>query len=64
MVDITDISAKELDEVTLLGKDEGAELSVDSLGTLSGRFPYEFVCDIGKRVPRVFVKGGRNINSL
>ncbi len=64
MVDVTDIPAGELDEVTLLGRDEGAELSVDTLGALSGRFPYEFVCDIGKRVPRIFVKSGRNINAL
>ena len=35
------------------------ELSVDTLGALSGRFPYEFVCDIGKRVPRVYDKGGQ-----
>ena len=62
MVDITDIPAKELDEVTLLGKDEGAELSVDSLGALSGRFPYEFVCDIGKRVPRIFIRHNQIID--
>ena len=55
MVDVTDIPAEELDEVTLMGKDGEAELSVDTLGALSGRFPYEFVCDIGKRVPRIYV---------
>ena len=44
-----------MDEVTLMGKDGEAELSVDTLGALSGRFPYEFVCDIGKRVPRIYV---------
>ncbi len=50
MVDVSEIpQAKELDEVTLMG--EG--LSVETLAELSGRFPYEFVCDIGKRVPRV-----------
>ncbi len=50
MVDISEIpEAKELDEVVLIG--EG--LSVETLGELSGRFPYEFVCDIGKRVPRI-----------
>ncbi len=50
MVDVSEIpQAKELDEVILMG--EG--LSVETLGKLSGRFPYEFVCDIGRRVPRV-----------
>ena len=53
MVDVSEIpQAKELDEVILMGK----ELSVEKLGELSGRFPYEFVCDIGKRVPRIFLK--------
>lgn len=56
MVDVTDIPAEELDEVTLMGRDGDAELSVDTLGELSGRFPYEFVCAIAKRVPRVHVK--------
>ena len=56
MVDVTDIEAEELDTVTLMGRDGDAELSVDELGKLSGRFPYEFVCDISKRIPRVYVR--------
>lgn len=55
MVDVTDIAAELLDEVTLLGRDGDAAITVDELGALSHRFPYEFVCDIGKRVPRVFI---------
>ena len=55
MVDVTDLPAELLDEVTLLGKDGEEEITVDELGALSGRFPYEFVCDIGKRVPRVYL---------
>ncbi|MDD6616571.1 MAG: alanine racemase [Lachnospiraceae bacterium] len=54
MVDVTGMDVKILDEVTLLGKDSGEEITVDELGALSGRFPYEFVCDIGRRVPRVY----------
>lgn len=56
MVDVTDIpQARELDEVTLLGRDRDSVITVDELGKISGRFPYEFVCDISKRVPRVYV---------
>ena len=55
MVDVTDIEADEHEEVTLMGMDHGEMLSVDTLGELSGRFPYEFVCDIGSRVPRVYI---------
>ena len=54
MVDVTGLDVKVSDEVTLMGEDHGAFLGVDELGRLSGRFPYEFVCDISARVPRVF----------
>ncbi len=55
MVDVTDIEAKEFDQVTLLGADGDDEITVDELGRLCGRFPYEFTCDINERVPRVYV---------
>ncbi len=59
MVDVTDIpEAKELDTVTLLGRDGDAVISVEELSDLCGRFPYEFVCDISRRVPRVFWQNG------
>ena len=60
MVDVTDIpEAAELEEVTLMGKDGEAFLPVTALSELAGRFPYEFVCDIGKRVPRVYYQDGK-----
>lgn len=56
MVDVTDIEeAKALDEVVLLGRSGKEEISAYRLGALSGRFHYELVCDINKRVPRVYV---------
>lgn len=55
MADITDIpDARLLDEVTLLGADGDSFISMEELARLSGRFNYEFACNIGKRVPRVF----------
>ncbi len=60
MVDVTDIpDAAEGDRVTLLGQDGQEEITLEQLGALSGRFNYEFACCIGKRVPRVVLKGGR-----
>ena len=60
MVDVTQIpEAKELDEVTLMGCDQGVCLSAEELGDLSGRFSYEFVCDISKRVPRIYIRNGK-----
>lgn len=62
MVDITDIpEAKMLDIVTLLGNDNGEFLSMEELGELSDRFNYEFACDIGKRIPRVFYKNNQPV---
>ena len=56
MVDVTDIEGvKAGDEVTLLGRDHEEEIRVETLSALCGRFPYEFVCDISKRVPREYM---------
>ena len=60
MVDVTGIpEARELDEVTLLGKDGEDCITMEELGELSGRFNYEFACCISKRVPRVYYKHGQ-----
>ena len=57
MVDVTDIpDVVRGDEVTLLGKDQADQITVEELSDLCGRFPYEFVCNISKRVPRVYHK--------
>ena len=56
MVDVTDIpDAKDYDPVVLLGEQGNARITAEELGDLSGRFNYEFVCDISERVPRVYV---------
>ena len=60
MVDVTDIpQAQELDEVVLLGRSKDAQITMEELGELSGRFNYEFACCISKRVPRIYFKGGQ-----
>ena len=55
--DIPEVKAG--DEVTLMGRDGEEFISVETLGDLSGRFSYEFVCGISKRVPRVYIKDGK-----
>lgn len=65
MVDITKIpDAKAGDEVTLIGKDGKEFISIEKFGDLSGRFSYEFACDISKRVPRVYIKDGKEWGEL
>lgn len=60
MVDVTDIDGVSFgDKVTMIGKDGNERISVEVLGELSGRFNYEFVCDLGKRIPRVYVRDGK-----
>ena len=62
MVDVTDIpQAREGSEVVLIGRNGGDELTVESLAALSGRFHYELVCDLNRRVPRVYYENGREI---
>lgn len=57
MVDVTDLAKVQvLDEVTLMGCDGKEKITAEMLGDLSGRFNYELVCDISRRVPRVYVK--------
>lgn len=64
MADVTDIpEAREYMEVTLIGEDRGERITMEELGDLSGRFNYELACDIGKRVPRVYVRGGRVVKT-
>ena len=47
------------DEVVLIGKDGEEEITMEAIGKLSGRFNYEFACDLGKRIPRVYDYKGR-----
>lgn len=64
MVDVTEIpEAKAGTTVTLLGQDMDARLTMEELGDISGRFNYEFACDVGKRVPRVFLEGGKIVST-
>lgn len=59
MVDVTDIpETKFMDRVVLVGSDGDDRISVEELSELSGRFNYEFVCCLGKRIPRVYRRGG------
>ncbi|MCP1109181.1 alanine racemase [Ohessyouella blattaphilus] len=63
MVDVSDIPDVSLyDKVTIVGYNGRGCLSVDTLSELSGRFNYEFVCDISKRVPREYIAQGKVIS--
>lgn len=62
MVDVTDIENVCVEDVVTLAGCESVltgkaapALSVDEISALAGSFSYEFVCGIGKRVPRLYV---------
>ena len=56
MVDISNINNVKIeDEVTLIGKDGDEEITIEEISSLAGSFNYEFACNIGKRVNRVYL---------
>ncbi len=56
MVDVTDLdNVKMGDKVTLMGRDGDCEISADYIANLCDTINYEIVCDVGKRVPRVYI---------
>lgn len=64
VVDVSGISeVQEGDTVTLIGVDGNQSISVEELADVGGGFHYEIVCDIGKRVPRVYLKDGKIVGT-
>ena len=62
MVDISDIPNASLeDEVVLLGRDGEERISAETMAGWAGTINYEVMCGIGKRVARVYVRGGHVI---
>lgn len=60
MVDVTGIEGVKVgSEVTLIGRDGTFEITVEELARLCGGFHYEIICDIGKRIPRVYYRNGQ-----
>ncbi|WP_448920177.1 alanine racemase [Eubacterium sp.] len=64
MVDVTDVDGAELDStVTLVGKDGGAELSMEEVSNAAYSFNYELPCRVARRVPRTYYKDGKFIKA-
>ncbi len=62
MLDVTDIpQAKAGDVVTVFGHSEDSFLSVDEVAALANTISYEIICDISKRVPRVYLRDGKTV---
>ena len=63
MVDVTGMDIHVGDLVTLIGKDGREEILIDELSEQADVFNYEFVCDLGKRIPRVYIKNGEIVGT-
>lgn len=60
MIDLTDIPDVKIgDEVILMGTDGNLKFDPDDIAPILGTINYEVLCMIGKRVPRVYIKGGK-----
>ena len=61
MVDVTGIDCEAGDEVTLVGTQGGATLTMEEVSNAAHSFNYELPCRINKRVPRVYFKDGKTV---
>ena len=65
MVDVTGIpDAKEGDPVVLMGRDGEESIPVERIAGEADSFNYEFVCGVGRRVPRYYLQGGECVGSV
>ncbi len=60
MLDVTDIPQAKLgDTVTLLGAADGKKICANELALLAGTIPYEIICRVSPRVPRLYIENGK-----
>ena len=55
MVDVGSQKLKVGDEVVLIGKQGTQEITAEELADLSKTIPYEIVCGLGSRIPRIYI---------
>ncbi len=58
---LTEVSAG--DEVVLLGTQGEERVSAEELADLADSVPYEILCGLSRRVPRVYLEGGRIVRT-
>lgn len=65
MIDVTDIpDVRVEDEVTLVGTDGDAVLTMEEISNNAHSFNYELPCKIARRVPRVYYQNGKMIKTV
>lgn len=60
MIDVTSVNTVNVgDEVILFGGDGSVALPVEDIAEKMGTIPYEILCVIGKRIPRIYFHAGK-----
>lgn len=60
MLDVSDLpDVKVGDPVTIFGTNEGNSISCNHIAKLTGTIPYEVLCAVNKRIPRIYLSGGK-----
>ena len=60
MADVSGVEGAAMgDRVTLIGRDGGEEITAGEVAGWEGTINYEVVCALSKRVPRVYLNGGK-----
>lgn len=62
MLDVSGVPSAEMgDEVVLYGSQGEAEITLEEVAARIGTITYEVVCDLGRRVPRVYLQQGETV---
>ncbi len=61
LVDLGEVPAEVGDEVVLFGDQGDDPITIEDVARWSETLPYEIMCTIGKRVTRIYVRGGRPV---
>ena len=65
MVDVSHIPDAEIgDEVVLFGTDGEKSISVEEVAEPAVSFNYELVCNVARRVPRIYVRNGEAVGEI
>jgi len=65
MVDVTDIGEVNCNDlVTLIGEDQGISITVEEIASLRDTINYEIICQLGKRIPRVYMRDQKIIETV
>jgi alanine racemase len=65
MVDATEVPEVAIgDEVVLFGEQQGSAIELEEVAERAQTIPYDVLCSMGKRVVRIFLRGGKPVKVL